>query len=133
MCKETPSSLAQAATPLSRIREMPGSNLDRDTDCRGYGFTQFLQANAEIVPYITSRPPPSTPLHFIIHFNPFGAAISVGIATGYGLDLRGIGVRVPYDQDFSPLHVVETGSGAHPAFCPMSTKDCFLGGKATGT
>jgi hypothetical protein len=34
---------------------------------------------------------------------------AVGIATGYGLDGRGVG------QDLSPPHVVQTGSGAHPA------------------
>jgi hypothetical protein len=37
----------------------------------------------------------------------------VGIATGYGLDDRGVGVRVPVGSQFSLLHVVQTGSGAH--------------------
>jgi hypothetical protein len=36
----------------------------------------------------------------------------VGIATGYGLDNRG--VAVPVGQEFSLLHVVQTGSGVHP-------------------
>jgi hypothetical protein len=46
---------------------------------------------------------------------------AVGITTGYG-----------QGQDFSPLHVVQTCSGAHPAYalCPMGTGDSFLGGKA---
>jgi hypothetical protein len=31
---------------------------------------------------------------------------------------------------FTSLHVVQTGSGAHPAFYPVGTGDSFLGGKA---
>jgi hypothetical protein len=33
-------------------------------------------------------------------------------------------------QEFSLLHVVLTGSGAHPASYPISTGDSFPGGKA---
>jgi hypothetical protein len=54
-----------------------------------------------------------------------------GIATGYGLDGRGIGVRVPVGV-FSLLHVVQTDSGAHPASYPMCTGSSFPGGKAAG-
>jgi hypothetical protein len=32
---------------------------------------------------------------------------AIGIATGYGLEGRGVGVRVAVGQDFSPLHVVQ--------------------------
>jgi hypothetical protein len=32
---------------------------------------------------------------------------------------------VPVAQDFSPLHVVQTGSGAHPASYPMGTGGLF--------
>jgi hypothetical protein len=39
---------------------------------------------------------------------------AVGIATGYGLDSRGVGARVPVGERFFPLHVVQTRSGAHP-------------------
>jgi hypothetical protein len=46
---------------------------------------------------------------------------SVGIATGYGLGDRGVGVRAPQSQEFSFLHVVQTGSGVHPASYPMGT------------
>jgi hypothetical protein len=42
----------------------------------------------------------------------------VGIATGYGLDDRGVGVRV------------QTGSEVHPASYPMGTGGSFPGGKA---
>jgi hypothetical protein len=58
---------------------------------------------------------------------------AVGIATGYGLDSRGFGVRVPVGARFPPLHVVQTGSGAHPSSYPMGTGCSFPGGKAAGT
>jgi hypothetical protein len=35
-------------------------------------------------------------------------------------------------KDFSPLHVVQTGSQAHPASCPVGAGDSFPGGKAAG-
>jgi hypothetical protein len=53
---------------------------------------------------------------------------AVGIATCYGLDDRGVGVRVPVGAKiFSLLQVVQTGSGVHPTSYPMGT-----GGKAAG-
>jgi hypothetical protein len=42
------------------------------------------------------------------------------------------GVRVPVGQEFSFLHVVQAGSGAHPASYPMGTGGSFLAGKAAG-
>jgi hypothetical protein len=57
---------------------------------------------------------------------------AVGIATGYGLDDRGVGVRFPVGLEFSLLHIVQTGCGAHPASCPTGTVDSFRGGKAAG-
>jgi hypothetical protein len=57
---------------------------------------------------------------------------SVGIATGYGLDDRGVGVLVPIGQQFSLLHVVQTGSGAHPASYPMGTGNSSPGVKRPG-
>jgi hypothetical protein len=35
-------------------------------------------------------------------------------------------------QDFSLLHSVQTGSGAHTASCTMGTGGSFPGGKAAG-
>jgi hypothetical protein len=53
---------------------------------------------------------------------------SVSIATGYGLDDRGSEVRFPAGAgNFSVLHHVQTGSGAHPASFPMGTGVSFLG------
>jgi hypothetical protein len=44
----------------------------------------------------------------------------VGIENGYGLDDRGVGVRVPvWSRKF--LHVIQTGSGVHPTSNPMGT------------
>jgi hypothetical protein len=58
---------------------------------------------------------------------------SVGIALGYGLDVRGsrfwflAGAR-----NFSLHHRVQNGSGAHPASYPMVTGGSFSVGKAAG-
>jgi hypothetical protein len=44
------------------------------------------------------------------------------IVSEYGLDDRAIGVRSPARaKDFSSYLCVQTGSGAHPASCTMST------------
>jgi hypothetical protein len=43
------------------------------------------------------------------------------------------GVRIPAEaRDFSPLHRVHAGSGAHPAPYLMDTWGSFPGGKAAG-
>jgi hypothetical protein len=56
-----------------------------------------------------------------------------GIAAGYGLDDRGVGVRVLVGSEFSLLHVVQTGSWVHPASYPIGTGGSFPGGIAAGT
>jgi hypothetical protein len=57
----------------------------------------------------------------------------VGIANGYGLDDRMMGVRLPAGAgNFSLRHHVQTGSGTHPASYPMGTRDSFSGRKAAG-
>jgi hypothetical protein len=49
----------------------------------------------------------------------------------YGLDDRAIGVGSPAGaKDFSSVLCVQTGSGAHPASCPMGTGGPFSGAKA---
>jgi hypothetical protein len=56
---------------------------------------------------------------------------SVSTATGYGLHGRGIGVWFPGGtRDFSLVHSVHTGSGAHPACIPVGTEGSFPRGKA---
>jgi hypothetical protein len=54
----------------------------------------------------------------------------VGIVTGYGMDDRGVGARVPVGEEFSLLRVVQTGSGAHPTSYQMGNGGSFPGGKA---
>jgi hypothetical protein len=44
--------------------------------------------------------------------------IAVDIPTFYRLDELGVEVRVPVTVRYD-LHVVQTGSGANPASCPM--------------
>jgi hypothetical protein len=49
----------------------------------------------------------------------------------YGLDDWTIGVRSPAGvKDFSSILCVQTGSGAHPASCPMGTGVLSPGVKA---
>jgi hypothetical protein len=55
---------------------------------------------------------------------------AVGIATAYGMDDRGVGVRVPVGSEISLLHTVQTGSGAHLAYL-KGTGGSFPGSKAT--
>jgi hypothetical protein len=51
---------------------------------------------------------------------------SVGIALGSRLDYRGSMVRFPAGAgNFSLLHLVQNGSGAHPASYPMGTRGSF--------
>jgi hypothetical protein len=57
---------------------------------------------------------------------------AVGIATGYGLDDQGVGVRVPVGPRFFSSYAVQTGSGAYPASYPVGTRGSFLGNKAAG-
>jgi hypothetical protein len=60
---------------------------------------------------------------------------SVGIALGYGLDDRGSRVRFPAGAGNSlrhRVHLVQNGSGAHPASSPMGTGVSFPGDKAAG-
>jgi hypothetical protein len=56
---------------------------------------------------------------------------SVSIVSDYGLDDRMIGVRsLAEANDFSCSVCVQTGSGAHPAYCKMGTGGPFPGDKA---
>jgi hypothetical protein len=56
---------------------------------------------------------------------------SGSIVSDYGLDDRAIRVRSPAGaKDFSCSLCVQTGSGAHPASCPMGTGGLSPGVKA---
>jgi hypothetical protein len=47
---------------------------------------------------------------------------AVGIATGYGLDDKRVGVRVPVGARFFSSPCRQTGSGAQPASCPAFSR-----------
>jgi hypothetical protein len=57
----------------------------------------------------------------------------VGIATASGLKTEGSEFESRWGQEFSVLHIVQIGSGVHPASYPMGTGGSFPGGKAAGT
>jgi hypothetical protein len=55
---------------------------------------------------------------------------SVSTVSVYGPDDRAIDLRSPAEaKDFSHSLYVQTGSGAHPASCTISTGGLFPGGK----
>jgi hypothetical protein len=56
--------------------------------------------------------------------------ISVAIVTGYGLN--GWGSVPSRGKIFLFSHSIQTGSGAHQTFYPMSTGGSFPGGKVAG-
>jgi hypothetical protein len=55
-----------------------------------------------------------------------------GIATGYGLEDRGVGVQVPVGSRIFASPRVQTSSGAHPTSYPKGTWGFFPEGKAAG-
>jgi hypothetical protein len=70
-------------------------------------------------------------LYFQLLFSRAEPGSSGSIVSDYGLDDRAIGVRSSAGvKDFSCSLCVQTGSGAHPASCTMSTGGPFPGGKA---
>jgi hypothetical protein len=56
----------------------------------------------------------------------------VGIATSYWLEDEGLEFESRWGQEFSLLHVIQTGSGVHPTFYPLGTWGSFLGVKWPG-
>jgi hypothetical protein len=67
--------------------------------------------------------------NFMTHIDEPGS--SVCIMSGYGLDDRAIEVCSPAEaKEFSSSLCVQTGSGAHPAFCTMGIGGPFPGAKA---
>jgi hypothetical protein len=67
----------------------------------------------------------------VVLFTDRSRVSSGSIVSDYGLEDRAIGVRFPAGtKDFSCSPCVQTGSGAHPASCPMGTGGPFPGGKS---
>jgi hypothetical protein len=58
------------------------------------------------------------------------SAVGIGTATGWTTEESEF--EPQYGQEFSLLHVVQTGSGVHPTSCPMGIRGFFPGGKAAG-
>jgi hypothetical protein len=56
----------------------------------------------------------------------------VRIATGYRLYTEDLEFESWYGKKFSFLHLIQTDSGAHPAFYPMDIEGFFPEGKAAG-
>jgi hypothetical protein len=56
----------------------------------------------------------------------------VGIATGYGLDDRRVGVGVPVGSRIFTSPTVQTGSGVHPTSYTMGTGGSFPGVRRSG-
>jgi hypothetical protein len=59
----------------------------------------------------------------------WGSAVSIVI--GYGVNNRGVGVRVPVDEELSLLHIVQTGLG-QPSLLYNGNRGLFPGGNAVG-
>jgi hypothetical protein len=75
--------------------------------------------------FCKSKTPPNH-VTVIAPYQPIYHHISVGIATGYGMDGRS---SIPGScKRLSLLNSVQTGSAAHPAFYPMDTGGSFPGG-----
>jgi hypothetical protein len=61
-----------------------------------------------------------------------GAEIAQSIATGYKLDDRRVGVRVPVGSIIFSSHIVKTGSGSHTASDSTGNGGSFQGSKTAG-
>jgi hypothetical protein len=83
------------------VRNSSGAQVLRTGDFRG--FPQPFYENVEIVPLLGHDQFPPNPYQFIIHQSSYHSSV-VAIATGYGLDDRGAGFRVPVGSRifFSP-------------------------------
>jgi hypothetical protein len=68
-----------------------------------------------------------------LHMSLLRAGIAQAVyRLAYGLDDLEVGVRVQDGREFSFLHVVQTGSGAHPATYPMGIGGSFTGAIVAG-
>jgi hypothetical protein len=92
---------------------LQGKRISRQTD----EDITFLRNVSEILPRCTASHPRKKPLYIV--------TTRFGIATSYGLQRRGVGVRVPVGVGFffCRIHVVQTGSGAHLAPYGRGTKE----------
>jgi hypothetical protein len=103
-----PQPLCQNRSRISRFRRPTVSNFYAPTN----GIIMYRGPNCFIVEYTLLVKCNVTDQCFVNLF----MVILVSIATEYGLDDREVGVRVPLGSKIFLLHVVQIGSGAHPAF-----------------
>jgi hypothetical protein len=111
------------ASDLVCIGKMYGSNLGRDTDYPGSEWYRFSSGPNNKMPTRTSSEDTAVSFAFSqlsIHELPYHSALCIlsywereaGIATGYGLDHWGVGVRVPVESRiFSSSHRPDRLSG----------------------
>jgi hypothetical protein len=57
---------------------------------------------------------------------------AIGIATGYGLDDQGVGYRLLMGSKLSLLHIIQTGTGAHPSSHTKRILNSFRENKEAG-
>jgi hypothetical protein len=69
-----------------------------------------------------------TILTLCFHEFPQCRGIAVDVATGYELDDRKAGLESRGGQEFSLLHVIQTGAEVHPASYSMGTTEHFRRG-----
>jgi hypothetical protein len=75
--------------------------------------------------YITNKQLSDKLIMLVFHFGSRCSSVSM---SGYGLDDRAIEVRSSAKaKDFCSSLCVQTGSGAHPASCPIDTGGSFPG------
>jgi hypothetical protein len=98
-----------------KVVKLPRSKSVHTSTCKSL-CTSFIQWHMEVHIWSFSQPQNifTTPTYWSLDS-------SVGTATGYGLEDRGVGVRVPEGSKVYLLHVVQAGSGVHPTSYPMST------------
>jgi hypothetical protein len=72
---------------------------------------------------------PNGPFSFMFSYQ--NLAVAVGIATGYGLDDRGVGVRVPVESRIFSSSRRPDRLGVHPSY-PVGTGGSFPGVKRPG-
>jgi hypothetical protein len=97
-----------------------------------------LSSNTDLLTRLSRSPPqpppPSPSLRLVPHlFGPASRDSTVDIVTCLRAGrLRGRSSKAQQRQDFSHLHVVQTGSGVNPTSCPDGTGNSFPWGEASG-
>jgi hypothetical protein len=121
-------------TQCSLVGRTTASNFTRPSPADG--DNRFLRTLVYVYWTSCGHIPKNIHFHIRVNFrsytkNFFGTGIAYSIVTGYGVDDRGIGVRVPVGSRIFPMSS-RLGLGVHPASYLMGIRDSFPEGKATG-